>query len=634
MQPNVFIAYLASSLSLGGSETEIYLTAITTLTGETITTSQFATFGRGIVTIDPDSPITNGQSQVEFCSFTGVDSTGIGFTGVTRGLSAISNSVVAANKKYHPAGTPVVISFGYHDLQDLVTYINGLVTGVTGTSTDTATGVLKITQNMGSLPRAKHALVSQQSSPNMTLKVQPFSFVGQSSLNVNFAGGNTPSMTAPVSNPRIDLVVYDTMNSVIAVRKGTENASPSRPTPTNGDILLASVYHTTAETLINERNDATNGYIQQWYEPTQYVTTVNLPASAAYSAETDQSQATQNATINVGEANATTKHSLIAQSFIPTVTAIKGVKLYKSSDTGTFTGTVVVSLQADSSGSPSGSSLASYTITNAAWLTLTAGAEFSVSFSSEYESLVVGNTYWIVISCSTNDTSNHPVFGTNSAGGYANGLVRYNNSTDGWVTISTVEMYFKTMLGVLNKVVESNLSDGLIPIKMGRTSFITLDKTSASTSSTTLSTFFTTQLEGGFIGPNQGLKIKVRCSVTTNANSTSSQQGVTIKVNYAGAAAATIQIQSVNSSSGQGSYNLDMDIYIINQGAMNSQAYTYFAQSQLGSTDAVTLRNSFVSNGTASADFSQPGALTLTAQASVTTNNGMSYLFSSYDRIG
>lgn len=128
---NVFKAYLAQELVAGGSETVLYLDRITTLTGETITTSQFSTLGRGIISVNPDG---NGEtSYPEYISFEAVS--GETLTGATRGLSALGNSVVTANKRYHPVGTPVVISIGAHNIQDLIDYIDdNLAATVVGTS--------------------------------------------------------------------------------------------------------------------------------------------------------------------------------------------------------------------------------------------------------------------------------------------------------------------------------------------------------------------------------------------------------------------------------------------------------------------------------------------------------------------
>ena len=180
-----------------------------------------------------------------------------------------------------------------------------------------------------------------------------------------------------------------------------------------------------------------------------------------YDADYDQSQTTQNSTNAVGEANATTKANYLAQSFIPLKTKIRGVNLYKSADTGTFAGTVTVSLQADTAGSPSGVALGTVTLTNAQWLAKNTG-EFEALFTVEYASMTQGNLYWIVIQTSTSDNSNHINLGTNSAGGYANGSAKLWNATDGWVAIATIDLYFKTLQGVNSQVIQSNTS-GKIP---------------------------------------------------------------------------------------------------------------------------------------------------------------------------
>ena len=174
----------------------------------------------------------------------------------------------------------------------------------------------------------------------------------------------------------------------------------------------------------------------------------------------DQTQTTQNGTIEFGEADATTKKNILTQSFIPTRTKERGFALYKSPDTGTFTGSVTISLQADNAGSASGTPLASVTISNADWLLLTPG-EFQAIFSSEYSSLTVGSLYWIVAQCSTADNANHPNLGTNTAGGYASGSIKYKNTTDGYVAFATADLYFKTLEGNSNQVVQTK-SDGYI----------------------------------------------------------------------------------------------------------------------------------------------------------------------------
>lgn len=191
-----------------------------------------------------------------------------------------------------------------------------------------------------------------------------------------------------------------------------------------------------------------------------------ITEDTTYSSTNDQSQTTQDGSVAAGEADTTTSKNKLAQSFVASRTSIRGVSLYRAADTGTFTGTVTVALQADSSGDPSGSNLASVTITNNEYDGFVVG-ETDFIFSSEYTGMTQGSTYWIVISTSTSDASNHPNFGINSAGGYANGEVKFNNTTDGWVNtgLSGQDLYFKTINGYASSVLRLD-SSGNLPAEM------------------------------------------------------------------------------------------------------------------------------------------------------------------------
>lgn len=217
-----------------------------------------------------------------------------------------------------------------------------------------------------------------------------------------------------------------------------------------GDANNKLVFFGNAYRLTDAEKDAIAGSLGTPSGSNKFITEQNTSAG-----DTDQAQSTQNANTAVGEADATTKRNQIAQSFIPTKLKMRGVKLYKDADTGTFTGNVKIALQADSSGSPSGSDLASITIPNAVWLGMPTG-EFEAAFATEYASIILGNTYWIVITPSTSDNSNHPNLGTNSAGGYGSGSVKYKNTTDGWTAISTIDLYFKTIEGVVEQKLKTS----------------------------------------------------------------------------------------------------------------------------------------------------------------------------------
>lgn len=300
---NAFRCFLASSLQSAGSETTFYIDRITTLNGETISTSDFSTFGRGTITIDPLS-----ATDIEFASFTGVNASAVTLTGGIRGLSAKSNTSSTSRMPYHAVGTPVIIAFGVHNIEDIKTYIDTLVAGTIGNASSTVAGVTFLTENMGTRPRAYSSLVTQTATPGLTLTLLPFA-IASGTNNINYIGGTTSAFTAPTVYPRIDLIVYSTASSAIAYRTGTEGASPSEPTPTSGDIILASVYHRVGETIIYDRDQTTNGYIKRWYLPAVYQTDL---ATQAFVTQFQGTTMTANENITAGDAVSFNTSSTIA----------------------------------------------------------------------------------------------------------------------------------------------------------------------------------------------------------------------------------------------------------------------------------------------------------------------------------
>lgn len=124
MIPSAFRARLAVALTNGGSETSVFLNSLETMAGESITFSNFSPFTRGVITVDPEAI---NSSQPEFISFTGITTADLELTGITRGLSSLSNSVVSDNVVFHPVGTPVIIAWGGHNIQDLIDYMNAVL---------------------------------------------------------------------------------------------------------------------------------------------------------------------------------------------------------------------------------------------------------------------------------------------------------------------------------------------------------------------------------------------------------------------------------------------------------------------------------------------------------------------------
>lgn len=211
--------------------------------------------------------------------------------------------------------------------------------------------------------------------------------------------------------------------------------------PTNDIFVGVAVSATTL--LVNFENRITD-----------FINSDNITQSAVL-----QEQTTNTNSYEVGEADTTTNKRRIAQSFVASKTKMRGVNLWKKADTGSFTGDVKISLQADNSGAPSGTDLATVTISNADWLALTDDAQFEALFDSEYTSLVVGDTYWTEVEPTTADNSNHINLGADTSTG--SGGAYYNNTTDGWTQSANTDIYFQVLEGNESQVVKTK-SDGKI----------------------------------------------------------------------------------------------------------------------------------------------------------------------------
>lgn len=100
-----------------------------------------------------------------------------------------------------------------------------------------------------------------QASPNMTLAVEAGEcYIGN--VRVSYAGGNSPAVTAPVADARIDLLSINAAGT-LAWTTGTPGASPAYPTVPVNVYPLAWLYVTSASTSLVAGNDglATHGYI-------------------------------------------------------------------------------------------------------------------------------------------------------------------------------------------------------------------------------------------------------------------------------------------------------------------------------------------------------------------------------------
>lgn len=99
-------------------------------------------------------------------------------------------------------------------------------------------------------------LPREQASPNLTLVVAAGSATFATTF-VSFAGGNSPSFTAPAANPRIDLLCINSSGTLTRTA-GAEAGSPTAPAVPVNSIPLCSVYNRVGQTVIHD-NDAQVG---------------------------------------------------------------------------------------------------------------------------------------------------------------------------------------------------------------------------------------------------------------------------------------------------------------------------------------------------------------------------------------
>lgn len=316
--------------------------------------------------------------------------------------------------------------------------------------------------------------------------------------------------------------------------------------------------------------------------------TVGTPSSqnkyitqqGTFSTQIDQSQTTGTTAQAIGEASTTTRKNLLAQSFIPTNPKIRGVSLYKSANTGTFTGTIKVALQANSAGNPSGVDLASVTITNTIYNSFAVG-EFEALFTSEYASLSLETLYWIVVTSSTADNSNHANLGSNAAGGYTNGSAKYFNAIDGWVSIATTDLYFKTFFGTASQVAMTNTS-GYVPYDLVKS----MQVATGVAGTPVTGTLAETTSYSGFIDSTilnmVSRAIRIRTNSTIVFDSTSSQS-VTIRIKVGGVTIASFTFTATNATSPTATPLIDILIWTNPDGTQS-----YSAQMNMPTTSNVT----------------------------------------------
>jgi len=202
----------------------------------------------------------NGTAVV----FTFVSSIGASAGNVLIGATAAAtaaNLLALLNQPQTTTSTGVALSAAN---QQLVSYLSYALVGTTLTvSSNNSLAYAPQTSFSGSTTATSDSYTAQ----TMQLFVEAGVTV-IAGTNVNFAGGSTPTFTAPASHPRIDLVTINSTGTIVLVT-GTEAVSPSIPAYPTGATVLAEVFHNVSETALydNANQQASQGYIQRDSRP-------------------------------------------------------------------------------------------------------------------------------------------------------------------------------------------------------------------------------------------------------------------------------------------------------------------------------------------------------------------------------
>jgi len=99
------------------------------------------------------------------------------------------------------------------------------------------------------------------SPEGMSVEVQPgYAFISKFPYKLATTT-ETPDITVPTTNPRIDLVQARLDTWGVGIKAGVEAASPEAPTADSDCIALAQLYLRPGMTCIKDTDDSVNGYV-------------------------------------------------------------------------------------------------------------------------------------------------------------------------------------------------------------------------------------------------------------------------------------------------------------------------------------------------------------------------------------
>lgn len=656
--------YQAGSGNIVGA-TSIVLTNFSDIYGNILTMASFGS--KGYITLEPDT--TNEEAAV----FTGVTANANGtytLTGVSTALAQTPYTETSGLVRAHSGGTKVVITdtadfwstfpnknsqetipqnwstidpVGMQDIATkayVLSVVNGGAVSVNAVIVAGTAGAIVAAGNALYLNTDGKWYLADATTSSKSVNVVIGFAQGSGTANNPITGGVLLEGVESNQSALVAGTVYYLSNTpgALGTSAGTFSVQVGVGSTTSTKLFVKSSLASLNKALVSTTSVAngvpqanSNGFISSGY------------LGNLFTADVDQSQTTSNSTQKFGEANATGKQATIAEKFIPAVPHIRGVKLWKIADTGSFTGTVKIALQADTAGSPSGVDLATYTLTNTQWGKLNNAAEFSVNFGTPYTTMAVGSAYWIVITPSTNDNSNHPNLGANSAGGYASGAFKYFNGTDNWVAVATVILYFKTLEGVVSQIIETDTS-GYLPTVIRPYSLLDFTKTAISVANSTAeTTVYSKELDAGFFGTTTGLKFKF---TSTMLSATGAAVSATWNLYFNDNLLATTGTAQVNNGTDSISTVIDnIEFYVVNTSLTTQNTGVVLIRSLNSGTGAISSATTFLGNfivnfvsqqsySTASVDLTGPGVLKLTVTNSVNTGTTTTFRGGIIEKIG
>jgi hypothetical protein len=152
-----------------------------------------------------------------------------------------------------------------------VTLINSLDYALSGTTLTISSLNTLLNTPLTSFSGTTNATSDSYTAQTMQLYVEPGVFY-IAGTRVIFAGGSTPTVTAPSSHPRIDVLSINSSGTLLWTT-GAENVSPVAPTYPSAatNLVLCELFNVVGETqlLDNANQSATQGYVYNDVRPFQ-----------------------------------------------------------------------------------------------------------------------------------------------------------------------------------------------------------------------------------------------------------------------------------------------------------------------------------------------------------------------------